>query len=586
MDDYDGEVIVGTKVDKTGLEKGIKEIEKYDINVVNEEDLEEARNEINQFTEDVKKAVEEKLIKAGYDTQEVMNELDENVSDLNSSIQESFTEQVNLVNSLVNELGELYAAYKDLTSGDIQLSENAEKAEVLKQRIIEIIDSIEELTGKRFIIKGINDAKQQLPDISKGLKKITRDVVRWGLAIFGIRSAYMAVRSAMSIISQQDDQLKADIDYMKNAIAYVLEPAIRWIVNLMRQIMVYTAYIWKAWTGGNLFKNANKSLEKANSQAKALGKTLAGFDEMNLLQDTSTSGGTATPAPSFDLTAPEDIQPPSWLTWIAKNKGLIIDTLESIGLALIGIKVLGLDPILALGLGIAIQGIIDLIKDVKDLIEDPTWKNFGKVLEDLSVILIGVALALMAVDMANPVTGILLLIALITSLSALIIQNWDKIKGTLSKAWQWIKDKFNGLPSWAKTLLKGIGNAVILMINGIIDAINAFLLPLRGAIAVIGKVMGKNWNLNTVAIPRVPYLRKGGIINMPGKGVPIPVAKGGEGGPEGVIPLTDSQQMALLGKAIAENIVINANIINSMNGRIISKELQKIQNEDNFAYNR
>lgn len=81
----------------------------------------------------------------------------------------------------------------------------------------------------------------------------------------------------------------------------------------------------------------------------------------------------------------------------------------------------------------------------------------------------------------------------------------------------------------------------------------------------------------------IQYAR-GGIINQPGRGVPL--AYGGEAGREGVIPLTDSQQMALLGEAIGKYITINANITNSMNGRILSRELQKIQNEQNFASNR
>lgn len=76
----------------------------------------------------------------------------------------------------------------------------------------------------------------------------------------------------------------------------------------------------------------------------------------------------------------------------------------------------------------------------------------------------------------------------------------------------------------------------------------------------------------------------GGIINQPGRGVPLAV--GGEAGREGVIPLTDSQQMALLGEAIGKYITINANITNTMNGRVLSRELQKIQNEESFASNR
>ena len=83
-----------------------------------------------------------------------------------------------------------------------------------------------------------------------------------------------------------------------------------------------------------------------------------------------------------------------------------------------------------------------------------------------------------------------------------------------------------------------------------------------------------------------PKLAVGGIINQPGRGVPYHNATIGERGAEAVVPLTDSQQMALLGEAIGKYITINANITNTMNGRVISKELQKIQNDSNFAYNR
>ena len=89
--------------------------------------------------------------------------------------------------------------------------------------------------------------------------------------------------------------------------------------------------------------------------------------------------------------------------------------------------------------------------------------------------------------------------------------------------------------------------------------------------------------LNAIGF-KIPTIKlaKGGIVNNPGRGV----ALGGEGGPEGVIPLTDAQQMALLGEAIGKYITVNANITNTMNGRIISRELQKIQNENDFALNR
>ena len=63
------------------------------------------------------------------------------------------------------------------------------------------------------------------------------------------------------------------------------------------------------------------------------------------------------------------------------------------------------------------------------------------------------------------------------------------------------------------------------------------------------------------------------------------LAVGGEAEKEGVIPLTDSQAMETLGEAIGRYITINANITNTMNGRVISRQLQQIRNDREFAYN-
>ena len=63
-------------------------------------------------------------------------------------------------------------------------------------------------------------------------------------------------------------------------------------------------------------------------------------------------------------------------------------------------------------------------------------------------------------------------------------------------------------------------------------------------------------------------------------------ALAGEAGAEGIIPLTDNQAMETLGEAIGRYITINANIVNSMNGRTISRELQRIRGTQDFAYNK
>ena len=126
------------------------------------------------------------------------------------------------------------------------------------------------------------------------------------------------------------------------------------------------------------------------------------------------------------------------------------------------------------------------------------------------------------------------------------------------------------------------------VVNGVLKAIESILnFPIKSInklINVINKVPGID--LGTLPTFSLPRLAVGGIVNMPSRGVPIGGAIAGESGAEGVIPLTDTQAMETLGATIGKYITINANITNTMNGRVISRELQKINTNNDFAMNR
>lgn len=100
----------------------------------------------------------------------------------------------------------------------------------------------------------------------------------------------------------------------------------------------------------------------------------------------------------------------------------------------------------------------------------------------------------------------------------------------------------------------------------------------------------KNWYNDTLRSQlkgvgiNLPRLAKGGIVNLPGNGVPVG-AIAGERGSEGVIPLTDSQQMELLGQAIGRYITINLTNVTKLNARQIAKEVKNVTNESEFATN-
>lgn len=174
---------------------------------------------------------------------------------------------------------------------------------------------------------------------------------------------------------------------------------------------------------------------------------------------------------------------------------------------------------------------------------------------------------------------------------------WQNIKNIFSNIWESIKNT-------AKTMFILIGRMAVnvgttvgatiskafkAVVNGVLWAIENILnKPIRtinSLVGIINKVPGIN--LGYLPTFKLPRLKSGGIINLPGRGIPVGggSAIGGEAGKEGILPLTDTQAMETLGQAIGRYITINANITNTMNGRVISRQLQQIKNEQDFAYN-
>lgn len=544
----------------------------------------------------------------------------------------------NLEKEIVKAISEV-SKYKD---AEIISEEEMIKLNELVQFIEKGNELLEERTGKKFIIPGLNDAKEDVKDIEesanrinlskvekeignvgKSIQKVTKKIGKMALAVFGIRSAFMFVRNAINTIAGDDEQLKADIDYMKSAIAYTLEPVVRGIVNLVKQLMFYVGYIVKAWTGINIFENANKGLKNANKQAKELKKTTASFDEMNVLSDSSSKEGTV--APSFDLTKPEDYPIPGWIEWIADNGDIVIKIIKGIGLALVSLKLasflqmLGLFSNLPLwqvvtGIALVIAGIVMLVKDIIDFISNPSWEGFINILGDVAIIIGGIMIL-----MGNW-WG--LLVVIIGAIVKLVANNWDAICDILGSVGNWINDKviqpvakffdwlwnniktgfkavwefimkaftvggkiFNGIKEGIVAVFKTIINALISGINTIIalpfKGINKILNFIRN-ISFLGIAPFKGlWEQNPLPVPQIPKLARGGIVNNPGPGVMMGNYIAGERGAEAVLPLTDDTLQKL-----ANMIPITVNVTNTMNGRVISRELQKVQNARDFAYNR
>lgn len=493
----------------------------------------------------------------------------------------------------------------------------------LEAQYEKLVNQLEILRKKQADINkaDLTIIQKSIDKVGDSTSNVIKKVGKWALAVFGVRSAYMAIRNAMNVISQNDEQLKADIEYIKNIFAYTLEPIVRKIVDLVKQLMFYIGYITQILTGKNIFESADKSLKSANKNAKDLKKTMAGFDEMNVASGGGSSSGGVSPSFNLgELTNKEDVT----------TLQLIIAGLAGIASALLSIK-FGLDLIgtssvflIVSGAVLLIQSLIEYFGQLDTTLKDngTSWNGLGKIIASVGIILAGIALAIASVPVA--------IAAAIVSILALLGTAWESIMGLWTKGSNWINDKmnwlsergsivltsilafvhdtkdgvmeiFNGLFKGVKqvvdgilllfkkgefkngivSVFKGIVNIVIGMLNGLISGLNSFISPIRSLVVAVGKVTGKNWTMDNIKIPKIPYLARGGIVNNPGRGVYMGGYVAGEKGAEAVLPLTDDTLQRL-----ASMIPITVNLTNTMNGRVISRELQKVNNSNDFAFNK
>lgn len=599
-----------------------------------------------------------------------------------------------------------------------------DKQDAIEQKVLQtrnqyqgIVDKVEEYRQKVATInmqkhqRDIDKVKSGLNGVGNSLQGAIKKASRFALAIFGIRSAYLALRRASSDLASYDQQYAANLEYIRFVLTQAVAPILRYIVGLAMQLLSYINAIAQAWFGVNLFANGSvEAFKKMKAGAGGVGKAvkeikkqLLGFDEINMLTDQSDSGTSAGAGgvglPNMDLSQMQgDI--PDWLQWIIDHGEFARKILEGIAAAFLSLK-FGLGLLQGLGVFLIIDGIVELVKDIKDFVNNPVVQKFGEILQDIGLIILGIGLAigsiptglagLLAIAIGDIVSAVGSLIdffkspnlddfidflssalkstgalgGAIDGLVQVIFGGWDNVKNIIkesqrileewmtninkyfselfSNIWNDLQNKiksgeilFNAFKNNAMNIFnivsqkfseiftnlvnriknifgslvdyfRGIWNSIISLFGNvgtrIGDAISgSFKYAINNTLAAVERILNtpirtinglinslRNLpglgGLRTLSTFSLPRLAVGGIVNMPNRGTLVGGAIAGESGREGVIPLTDSQAMAQLGREIGRYITINANITNTMNGRTISRELKQIQNQQDFAYN-
>ena len=621
----DGYLKIKTKIDNKEVDKQIKELEDK-IKKLQENSAQNAKKqegleaEVKQY-EDLAQQAElyrQTLKKLERDRK--------NMVTANPQLAVSTTPEYSNLEGQIEAIKQKYAsATKELDKQAPKIDKVYARLELVKAKQTENNERITQFKQKIDSVNA-NNIQKGLDNVGKSLTNQIKKIGKLGMAVVGIRSAWFAVRGAINSVSQYNDQVATDFEYMKYAIAQALVPAVQQLVKILYTVLTYINAITTAWFGFNMFANSSaKSFEKMKSSASAIQKSLQGFDEMNTVSSSSSSSSSSG-TPSMDLTGPQG-EVPAWLKFIIDNKELITSILGGITGALISMKLLGLDPIMSLGIGLIIAGIIETIQGIINFIKDPSWENFATILSGLALILAGVAIAMLAVNAANPTAWIILAIALVAALVAAVIKYWDEIKVILGKVGDWInqhiiqpiknffinlwdgivngvtnaiqkvKSIFKSVVTFFKDIISSItglfkmigtkagdiiGNTFKNIINTVLKAIenilNAPIRAINSLIGVINKVPGIN--LNTLSTFRLPRLAKGGVISQPTQAII------GEAGKEAVVPLENNlewlDKMAnMLASKIGGNGVVNV----YLDGRLIQRQMAKKQQELAFATN-
>ena len=361
-------------------------------------------------------------------------------------------------------------------------------------------------------VESINLQKQQaqVSQLKKGFQKVNTSIAnsiqhmgRLALGIFSVASAYRLMSAASSTLGQYDEQYATNLEYIRYLIAQAIAPALKYVVNLASTLLSYLNYILNAWFGITLFsKNSAKNFMKAKSSTGGISKNTGKikkdlqttpFDEMNVLSDTSDSGtgggaGGGAVAPSIDPSMLQG-EVPDWLKWIADNKDLILAIMAGIAAGLLAWK-LGLDGIKALGIGLLIAGIVYTIESLLEYLKDPSWENFGKIIQGIGVAIIGLGLLIGSVPVA--VAGAIVLII------GTIVKYWEQIKTFLQSGIDWLKGEGREIFNWLfgdifMPLYDGIVNILQDLLNWFNDMFTNIKNIFDNIIAFIKNVFTGNW---------------------------------------------------------------------------------------------
>ena len=675
----DGSIRVGTKLDTSGIET----------------DLKRMNQQLEKTSQNTQRAVNKVL------NGKQMKGLDKQINDANNSLSKTKSKLQEVEQQLARIQAQtdkdLRNAYTDdqaryvLEMEEVQTKELRQQQELLNQEVKKYKGELESANAsKRKLVDSakskmmfgmFKDGSKHMDSFTNSINRGIRKIMKMGMAIFGIRTAYTILSRAATTFLNNNENIQQRVQGIWNALGELLGPVIEWVSGLLLKLIGYLDVFIQALGGVSIIAKANaNALKKQTSAQEDLNKAQrqqAGFDEQNVLSDNSSSssgstggvssfGGIDMSGVELDPNIVEGIKKFGEICkdvfgWMKENWQIIVIALAGITAGIIAFNVatticqLLLIPVnatvllivgaIALLIAIIVAVIVywdelgviagkvadwmkekwqqfcEWFKEVWNVVKEwfiKLWDNIKNLIKKFidwfkdnwdTLILF----------LINPLAGFFKYMyenfdwfrefvdGVVNKIKTFFSNMWTSIKDGFKLGVEYIKNIFGTVASWINDRVvqpikgffsnmwealkggpKSFANFVIekieWMINRIIDGLNWMVKQLNKLSFDVPDwvpgIGGKKFGFNVSQISQVslPRLAKGGIVNNPGKGVPL-IA--GEMGKEMILPLENNTEwMNELADKIGGNITIP---IYLPNGKKMAEYVIDVANKKSFA---
>lgn len=333
----------------------------------------------------------------------------------------------------------------------------------------------------------------------------------------GVNAVYQYSKAMDGQLAKSLDSLATSFNYLKGSLGAMvaplinmLAPAIEWLIEKFVDLLNIVNQVFARLSGASTWTKATKvateyaaAAESATAANQKLKKSLLGMDEINALQDNSSSGGSGAGGSDASAYAFEEV--PLDTAYVDGIIDKLKDILWYVGAVALGIKawdfgkaiasLAGLKGLNALsfaaGLTLTVASLTIMVKGLVDIISDGiNWKNFAETLGGGGGVIAGGALIGKAFGSAALGAAIA---AIVVGIPMYIVGIWDAIKEGLN----WI----NGLliPAGATLAGTGIGaivGAAVGSIGGPLGAgIGALIGLAVGALTDLVILIVQNWDV-------------------------------------------------------------------------------------------